>query len=103
MSDIFETITLEMAEKWKSKKVDVHFTEEDKRSAQIIEVNALAKKKDLKRVPFSIVFQTDLIEAYYEQGTFKVVLPNDLEEYLFMVPIGVDPESGGMRYELVFN
>lgn len=103
MSDIFETITFEIVEKWVSKKVDIYFNEEDIRSAKIIEVNALSKKNDLNRIPFSVVLLTDLTEAYYEQGTFKVILPNDVEEYLFMVPIGVDSESRGMQYELVFN
>jgi hypothetical protein len=103
MSDLLRTITIETVEKWESEKIEIHFTEKDIRSSKIIDIQPLGEKKDDHRTPFSVVLLTDLKEAYYEQGTFKVVLPNHNQEFMFMVPIGVEPESRGMRYELVFT
>lgn len=102
MSNMLETITFEMVKEWESEKIEIHFTEEDIRPSKIIDIQALGEKKDKQRTPFSVILLTDLKEAYYEQGTFKVVLPNHIQEFMFMVPIGVEPESRGMRYELVF-
>ncbi len=103
MSDIPQTLTKDIFQKWLSKEIKIHFTTEDIRTAQIVEVKALAEKEDSPRIPFSLTLLSSMTEAYYPQGTFKVVLPGQEEHFLFMVPIGVDSETGGMRYEVIFN
>lgn len=103
MSDLPQILTKDIFQKWLSKEVNIHFTPDDIRTAQIVEVKALTENKDSPRIPFSLTLLSSMTEAYYQQGTFKVVLPGEEELFLFMVPIGVDSETGRMRYEVIFN
>lgn|SRR5690606_2075140 len=94
---------LELFQTWQSQKLRIYFTPEDFQDAQLVEVKALSRDKDDSRTPFSAILLTEMKERYYNQGTYQVKLPDGRDEMIFMVPIGVDPGTGGVRYEVIFN
>lgn len=103
MNESVNTLTIEDFKNWESEELTIRFTDKDIRQVRIMEVNPCGEKKSKSRIPFSLILLSDFKEKYYTQGTFAVTLPDNREEMVFMVPIGIHPESGGMQYEVVFN
>ena len=103
MSESNSVLTIEDFKNWKSQNMTVHLTEEHKEIVRILDVEACGEKKNKSRIPFSLILLTEMKDQYYTQGSFIVVLPDGQEEPMFMVPIGVDMESGGMKYEVIYN
>ena len=71
-------------------------------AAKLIEVTKLPEVPGQKREPFSLLFQTDLRDHYFNQGVFTVKDQQD-ELTLFLVPVGQDPQSGAVNYQAIFN
>ena len=96
-------LTIKVFREWLSDKVEICFKDDDIRTAHIEEVKAIGENKEEGRTSFSLTLQTTMQEQYYTQGTFRVVLPDDREIVMFMVPVGLDTEKRGMQYEVVYN
>ena len=95
-------ISLEVFHNWKSKKIEIIFKEDDIRTAYIKEVKAIGQNENNDRTSYSVLLQTSMREQYYTQGTFKVLLPDQQESFMFMVPVGLDSEKNGMQYEVIY-
>lgn len=95
-------LNLELFQSWQSRKLRIHFTPDDIQEAMIVEVKPLTAS-DNSRTSFSLILHTEMKEHYYNQSTYLVELPDGRDEMIFMVPIGVDPGTGGIRYEVIFN
>lgn len=103
MSKVDNIFTIERMEKWGSEKVSIRFTDQDTQDAVITNVQQSKKSEDQERQPFSFELLTSMKQKYYPQGTFLVTFPDGTEELIFMVPIGVDASTGGIKYEIIFN
>lgn len=103
MSAEKESWLMEDFEQRKDGVVKIHFSETDIRNGRLVEIKPLPQNESHTRPPFSLLFSTDLKEYYYPQGSFKLVFSDSEETLVFMVSIGVDPESGGVMYEAIFN
>ena len=96
-------LNLELFQSWQSQKLWIYFTPDDIQEAQLVEVRALSRHTDEGRTPFCAILLSEMKERYFNQGTYLVKLPDGREEMIFMVPIGVDPDTGGVRYEVIYN
>ena len=103
MAEAEENISVEHFEKWESKKVQIQYTDQDTREAFITNVKSLIDSEEEDRRSFSFELATQMTQEYYPQGTYLVTFPDGMEQLVFMVPIGVDGSTGGIKYEVIFN
>lgn len=78
-------------------KVEIVFEPGAPHPSKIEEVKFL----DEKEQSFSVIFSTENIDSYYNQGSYRVVFSANEEAIVFLVPIG--PKDGKMLYEAIFN
>lgn len=83
----------------------IQFSQDFRTSLYLIKVIDHSHKDHPKHIrkPFSLIFQSELLDKYYPQAIFKISHPQVGEMELFIVPIGPDPVKKGMQYEAVFN
>ncbi len=96
-------ITLEEFEQYKGTNFSMRISDEVEVKLVLIEVKGLNTNRPDVRLPFSLIFESDQIDEYYEQGVFQVTHKELKAIDLFLVPIGPKGEKGGMLYEAIFN
>ncbi len=94
-------ITIDDFKSLLNKKFEITFSENVSLEADLIEVLELKGYSVSDRVPFSMVFRTELKNQYYNQGIYKISHPVKGLIDIFLVPIGIDSE--GIKYEAVFS
>lgn len=82
-------------------EVTIHFREDYILKAAIISVIAGMPYAKSARIPFSVIFRTELKDIYFSQGTYPIIHPTKGIVPVFLVPLG--PDDKGMKYEAVFN
>ena len=84
-----------------NQKFEIVFADNVSVRTELVEVLALEGYSKLKRIPFSLVFKTDLKNEYYKQGIYQINYPGKGQIEAFLVPIGIDKD--GVKYEAVFS
>lgn len=98
---MLEKLTIADFQSYINQSFPIRFTAEVTLPATLISVTAWGSESDKYRQPFTLEFQTEQKNEYYQQGTFVIVHPDAGELPVFMVPISVN--AAGARYEAVFT
>lgn len=81
--------------------ITIHFAENYILNAEVISINEGIPYAESNRIPFSVIFRTEQLNEYFNQGIYPIIHPTKGTIPVFLVPLG--PDKLGMRYEAVFN